>query len=108
MILSKHWQIARKEAWGNLALSTTRQHDGETSGAKRNFVDTRTGSLGGEGKVVPKREYPMLELTLAGRGPEQPKQLHLEIQKLLPTVFCSPTARAESWGEFSLFKPMSG
>ena len=30
--------------------------------------------------MVPKREYPMLELTLAGRGPEQPKQLHLEIK----------------------------
>ena len=58
--------------------------------------------------MVPKREYPMLELTLAGRGPEQPKQLHLETQKLLPMFLRSPTARAESWGEFSLFKPISG
>ena len=52
---------------GDPARSTARRHDVETSGAKIDSTGTST-SLGGEGKVVPKREYPVLESSSAGKG----------------------------------------
>ena len=47
---------------GDAARRTARRHDGETSEAKE-IVLIRAQILGGEGKVVPKRECPALEST---------------------------------------------
>ena len=48
---------------------------------RREIPLVRGQVLGGEGKVAPKRECPVLEATLAGTGLERPRQLHLEMRQ---------------------------
>ena len=80
---------------GNLARSTARRHVWKLSRAK-GIPLARVQVLKGEGKVVPKRECPTLESTLASTGLGRPGQLPFEMHKVLSTVFCSPTVRTES------------
>ena len=93
---------------GDLARSTPLL-DGKASGAKRKITLIRAHVLGGKGKVVPKRECPVLESTLAGIGSKGPGELHLGLQQTaVDGVLLVDDTRSSKLGKYFYFEAVFG